>query len=381
MMYLSILCSNKSTKYLNITKTKILSRIITTSYKLNSLECTMIVNKHSIEGIGEETIAKANQILKNLGYVTLHHDGVRVVPVWNGAPDGSYHAVLNEKNKGLTGEDQVFWSDCFRISAACLGSEVVPEEWWFKENVWALLKERPIAEGNVELEPVNCKQATNMAEKFCFSVLKKYRVQLEEFKEAHMKVSLPSTTSENTTEQTKSNELHNVISRLKPTTTVVKSFGCIDGRAKELIPAKDQNNDEESKEYYHLWELYSRLYFHEKFRLDLSQKLQINEHVKPQVGDTLIIVPAMKSPTWSRWIIKSGYNPNFHWAPVVLSLDDGYICLENFAVPDPREINNLWEFRYYKYSEGGYHNKLMDGGGYGNIAMTLLVRMKSNKDN
>lgn len=94
---------------------------------------------------------------------------------------------------------------------------------------------------------------------------------------------------------------------------------------------------------------------------------------------------------WSRWVVKDGYNPNFHWAPVVYTTPDGYICLEvsqlrafcqllqNFAVPDPHEINNKWEFRYYPYSEGGYHGKLIAGGGYGNIAMTLIVRMSSSK--
>jgi len=49
---------------------------------------------------------------------------------------------------------------------------------------------------------------------------------------------------------------------------------------------------------------------------------------------------------------------------------------QNFAVPNPLEINHKWEFRYYKHSEGGYHHKLMEGGGYGNIAMTLRVQME-----
>jgi len=108
---------------------------------------------------------------------------------------------------------------------------------------------------------------------------------------------------------------------------------------------------------------------------EFSQKHQINEFIKPNVGDTLIIVPALNASSWSRWIIKDGYNPNFHWAPVILTSDEGYVCLENFAVANPCEINHKWEFRFYKYSDGGYHAKLMEGGGYGNIALTLLVRM------
>jgi hypothetical protein len=44
-------------------------------------------------------------------------------------------------------------------------------------------------------------------------------------------------------------------------------------------------------------------------------------------------------------------------------------------VPDPLEINDKWELRYYAFAEGGYHRGLMRSGGYGNIAMTLVVRM------
>lgn len=41
------------------------------------------------------------------------------------------------------------------------------------------------------------------------------------------------------------------------------------------------------------------------------------------------IVPAMAAAKkWCRWVIADGYNPNFHWAPVVFTTSEGYICLE-----------------------------------------------------
>jgi len=202
--------------------------------------------------------------------------------------------------------------------------------------------------------------------------------QLSENNDSSTCSTYASSESNNLNSLRLSEQLRQRSTKLKSTVTVVRSGGCVDGKVPdktssqpEMVSTSSSNVD---IEFIELWELYAKSYQNDNLS-KVASHFGINEGVVPSVGDTLIIVPALHSSLWSRWVIKDGYNPNFHWAPVVLVTDEGYVCLENFAVPDPLEINNKWEFRHYLYKDGGYHAKLTEGGGYGNIALTLKVRM------
>lgn len=355
------------------------------------------VQKHFIIA-PETTIEKCNKILESLGYITLSSDHTdnrqaprKYFPLWRLAPSSSYHSVLNF-NLGVTDADQLqYWSDCFRISAACLGSEVQPEASWFKGNTLESLRERAFIQGEQPIRAIDSPSARNLAEKFCYGALKKmepfFRQQLsnkiEEPSSSKSSVDIfnsdsqtPSS-SDNVTENSLrlSEQLRLRSKKLKATTTVVRTGGCVDGKVPENPPISGDVAHTADTEFTELWELYAKLYQNGVVSKIVAPKFGINESVVPNVGDTLIIVPALHSSLWSRWVLKDGYNPNFHWAPVVLVTDQGYVCLENFAVPNPLEINNKWEFRYYLFKDGGYHSKLTEQGGYGNIALTLLVRM------
>jgi len=336
---------------------------------------------HHIENVKPTLLNEANERLEQLGgFVRLkYNNNGQVVPIWIPAPPSSYHSVLNTN---ISEETPQFWSDCFRISAACLGSEVMPESSWFQSHEWSQIYERAITMYNREeqqIEAIDCPLATNLAEKFCYATLCYYEGL---FKEALEKIG---SKSERATPKVLRKELDDssiplsvgnlkdAISKLKPTKTVVHDGGCVDGKSKEKAKA-EPSVLHKWKNYQELWEIYAKLFLEKNLLTQIAKDLKINEFVCPHVGDTLIIVPALGASTWSRWVIKDGYNPNFHWAPIVLTTEEGYICLENFAVLNPLEINSKWEFRYYKFSEGGYHQKLMEGGGYGNVAITLLVR-------
>ena len=76
--------------------------------------------------------------------------------------------------------------------------------------------------------------------------------------------------------------------------------------------------------------------------------------------------------------IECSYNPNFHFAPVVLvDHDHGVlVTLESWAVNDVDAVNSSWAFRCYSTADplGSYHSRLVESGGYGNIALTFVVR-------
>jgi hypothetical protein len=105
-------------------------------------------------------------------------------------------------------------------------------------------------------------------------------------------------------------EMRSLKLRLKPTKTVVRVGGCVDGNVeKEREKEKERQLQETGSwiDYYSLWELYADLYvlvlsvrshLHVEFAVltfryenlaSLSERYGINEYARPRVGDTLII--------------------------------------------------------------------------------------------
>lgn len=65
----------------------------------------------------------------------------------------------------------MYRSDCFRISAACLGSEVKPESSWFLEHPWTEVRERAVVNDTTELEALDCPLAKHIANKVALFIL------------------------------------------------------------------------------------------------------------------------------------------------------------------------------------------------------------------
>ena len=131
---------------------------------------------------------------------------------------------------------------------------------------------------------------------------------------------------------------------------------------------------------------------HHQSRLQaFAQRIGINEYVRPKVGDALCTLPALMCPQWSRTVL-CDYNPNFHFAAVVMCTEEGntltqshnpsdrgyiYVTLENWAVNDADAINDGWGFCVWSTAardiNDSYHARLTRGGGYGNISFSLKV--------
>ena len=172
--------------------------------------------------------------------------------------------------------------------------------------------------------------------------------------------------------------------KLKTTKTNVRYQGCIDGKHGISLDNNDQDNNDENKEDEPslIWDIYAKMYLasnlNEKYLKNWSQQFGFNENLEDiSVGDILLTIPCVESSLWSRFV-KCSYNPNFHYA-VVIMIDkqhSTYITLENWAVNDSNATNNKWDYRIYKNLNGkSYHEQLCNSNGYGNVAMTLLLKI------
>lgn len=87
---------------------------------------------------------------------------------------------------------------------------------------------------------------------------------------------------------------------MKPTTTIVRDGGCVDGKEAEG-KAPEEESHAEWPDFRRLWELYAELYVilrnsddsrryetGEEFT-EWSKRVGINQYIRPRVGDTLII--------------------------------------------------------------------------------------------
>ncbi|KAG2388021.1 hypothetical protein C9374_000871 [Naegleria lovaniensis] len=139
----------------------------------------------------------------------------------------------------------------------------------------------------------------------------------------------------------------------------------------------------------------------------------------PDVGDILLTIPCVHCSQWTRFI-EASYNPNFHFAIVILveRVSGLYITLENWAVNDVHAVNGEWGLCCYRStmntsssssstrsssklhtstckndpqrmdkimitnnssnmnSMKSYHETLTSKGGYGNIAMTITLKLQ-----
>ena len=107
--------------------------------------------------------------------------------------------------------------------------------------------------------------------------------------------------------------------------------------------------------------------------LSVSESVGFNEYVVPEVGDLLVIIPVNLAPQWSRYV-KCSYNPNFHFAVVVLTDGEHYVTLENWAVNDVDSLNEEWGLCVYGRGPLSYHTRLSASGGYGTVALTYRAR-------
>ena len=114
----------------------------------------------------------------------------------------------------------------------------------------------------------------------------------------------------------------------------------------------------------------------------------------PKVDDGIVTAPLLAAKTWSRSVVCQ-YNPNFHFAVVVLRDDideddnnntsDGvFVTLENWAVADPLALNDSWWFCVWSLPGSNnkarlrdtYPERLTESGGSGRTALTFRVRPK-----
>jgi len=95
--------------------------------------------------------------------------------------------------------------------------------------------------------------------------------------------------------------------RLKPAVTLVRDGGCVDGKADHEIRIHATNSDNSGDTNINAtpdaclesWEVYGSCYHKAEFS-EWARSVGVNEHIRPRVGDTLAIVPAMMCSRWSR---------------------------------------------------------------------------------
>ncbi|KAH3757547.1 dual specificity protein phosphatase 1 [Pelomyxa schiedti] len=318
----------------------------------------------------------------------------------------TYHAALDSANSthaaacasaadGLgclhaTLPRMVLWTDCARVCSAVCGGGLLDSDAICGVAV-PFLNDIiiPIAASNETQVETGQQTNLNLAQRLGCALLNTASEDLLSMLSAQQKCT-PAPSSKNTVGKDTSRadllstlrsfdltSLHRVSAPPTPTCEAVEV-------APESLTASIQSSvTEQLKE---LWGLYGSHYISGSL-CDFSRKFGINEFACPKAGDALVTFPAILSKQWNRKVPLDHnlYTPNFHYAAVVF-VDDAsgtYTTLENFSTihlsRGPDDSNSKWKFFVYRTEDGPhhlttYHERLTRTGGYGNVAMTLVVR-------
>ena len=256
-----------------------------------------------------ELVCQVNNTLSQLGYVIFEQDLsdkrgenlYRTKPKWiNVQEESNYQYKMNEEN--LKNENFTIWTDCGRTSAAIVGSPIsISKDCTILNNGNKITKTDQLSI-----------QDQNEGQQLATSLLLSIQSKMEDFQSNKQQNERKKKIL--TYKSNESNFLSGIIgfdkNRLQKQETIVRAHPQV-----ETSHKLDVNNQNLEK-LTNLWKIYAEIFLSD-CEGDFFKDNQLNQFLEPNVGDSLVVMPATLAPQWQRSVPPPTlYSPNFHWAPV-----------------------------------------------------------------